>query len=86
MQPGEDWWTFDTCHMAVSDVQVDTFAMPALLHHSDCMFVLSVLQRISFLSGFVVVHTMIQCLLQPCCLDGKFHIHLCMLSSEQHGA
>ena len=22
MQPGEDWWTFDTCHMAVSDVQV----------------------------------------------------------------
>ncbi|KAL0055171.1 hypothetical protein WJX82_008147 [Trebouxia sp. C0006] len=22
MQPGEDWWTFDTCHMAVSDVQI----------------------------------------------------------------
>ncbi|DBA88790.1 TPA: hypothetical protein ACH3X1_004205 [Trebouxia sp. C0004] len=22
MQPGEDWWTFDTCHIAVSDVQI----------------------------------------------------------------
>ena len=22
MEPGQDWWTFDTCHMAVSDVQV----------------------------------------------------------------
>lgn len=22
MQPGEDWWTFDTCHMVVSDVQI----------------------------------------------------------------
>ncbi len=26
MQPGEDWWTFDTCHMAVSDVQVSISA------------------------------------------------------------
>ncbi|KAL3149569.1 hypothetical protein ABBQ32_002346 [Trebouxia sp. C0010 RCD-2024] len=22
MEPGQDWWTFDTCHMAVSDVQI----------------------------------------------------------------
>ena len=22
MEPGQDWWTFDTYHMAVSDVQV----------------------------------------------------------------
>ena len=29
MQPAEDWWTFDTCHMAVSDVQVST-GVPAV--------------------------------------------------------
>lgn len=27
MQPGEDWWTFDTNHMAVADVQV-LFGLP----------------------------------------------------------
>lgn len=29
MEPGQDWWTFDTYHMAVSDVQV-------VLSHKSC--------------------------------------------------
>ena len=26
MEPNKDWWTFDTAHMAVSDVQVGAWA------------------------------------------------------------